>query len=266
MAWHLAPSLVTLRDEINALCPNRDKRTDGTISGYPGARSSHNYNSAGVVCALDITTGDYDGGISPSQGRALAEDIRLRLRDQPRGIPAYVIHNGLIATAGTNWAWDPYGGIDPHTSHIHVSVDWDIYTGGYPSGQADYDTTLSWNLGTLSGQGGTPLPIEKKDWFDMATSTELRTIVREEVELINRKGGVHAYRNPKDGPDAWGYITGGYGNTVKIQAELAAIKGLVSQLAGGQDIDYDRIDAGVKAALAEGIKIEGTLAAAGGGE
>ena len=170
MAWRKAYSLEVLLAEVNALFPNRDKRTDGAISGYPGSQSSHNVNSAGVVCAVDITTGNYSGGISPAEGQALAEKIRIALRDQPRGIPAYPIHymappyvsaaGPHIATAGTNWAWEPSGGSDPHTSHIHVSVDWDIYTGGAPSGQADFDTRLGWGLNTLAGQGSgiTPIP------------------------------------------------------------------------------------------------------------
>lgn len=166
MAWRIAQSLLTLLDEVNALYPDRYKGTDGGISGYtygaggvvvnPNNQSSHNINSEGVVCAFDITTGDYDGGISTKDGQALAEKVRIAIRDQPRGIPAYPIHymeppyvptpGPYIATANNNWAWAPYGGSDLHTSHLHVSVDWDVYPGGAPSGQADYDTTLPWNI------------------------------------------------------------------------------------------------------------------------
>lgn len=91
MNWTLAPALRVLLDEINAAYPNRDKRTDGTISGYPGARSSHNYNSQGFVCALDITTGDYPGGISTAEGQALAEQVRLAIKHQPRSTPRFPI-------------------------------------------------------------------------------------------------------------------------------------------------------------------------------
>ena len=276
MPWTLAPALRTLLAEVNALYPGRDKRTDGTISGYPGARSSHNYNSEGYVCALDITTGPYPGGISTAQGQALAEKVRLALKFQPRGIPAYPIHymappyvptpGPYIATAGTDWEWEPYGypGSDPHTSHLHVSVDWDIYTGGAPSGLADYLTEMSWNLGGISGQGSGTTPI-KKDWFDMATPAELRTIVREEVELLFQQGKHLAYRNPKDGPDAWALLTGTHRDAVKLVAEQAAQRGILDQLAKGQGstIDYTRIDAGVTAALAAGIKIEGTITTGG---
>lgn len=170
MTWRVAESLKTLLAEINALYPYRDKRTDGAISGYPGSISSHNINSQGVVCALDITTGNYANGISVKDGQAHAEQIRVALRDDPRGIPCYVIHymeppyvdraGPCIATANGNWVWQRYGGSSPHQDHIHVSVDWDIYTGAAPSGQADYDLTLPWNISvTVIGQGSDIKPI-----------------------------------------------------------------------------------------------------------
>lgn len=171
--WRVAGSLLTLLAEVNAAYPDRDKRTDGAISGYPGSVSSHNVNSEGVVCALDITTGDYGDGISTADGQALAEAVRIAARDQPRGIPVYPIHymappyvptpGPYIATAGTNWAWDHYFGSDLHTSHLHISADWDIPTGGSPSGQADYDSTLPWL---------TTAPLTDMD-IDMATPEQV---------------------------------------------------------------------------------------------
>lgn len=164
MSWRIARSLAVLLAEINAAYPGRDTRTDGAISGYPGSISSHNVNSEGVVCAIDITTGDYPGGISTAQGMALAEQVRIAMRDQPRGLPCYPIHHmeppyvpyagPWIATVNRNWDWQPYGGADGHTSHLHISADWDIYAGGSPSGLADYDLTLPWNISTLNPQGG----------------------------------------------------------------------------------------------------------------
>lgn len=185
MGWQLAPSLQQLLSEINTAYPNRNKGTDGTISGYtygpggvvvnPGNLSSHNINAQGYVCALDITTGNYPGGISDEEGYALAERIRIALRDQPRGDPAYAIHQmrppyvsapgAYIATANTNWAWEFYRGVDPHTSHIHVSVDWDIPAGGNQSGQADYLTTLPW----LTAAGTT-----EKELFTVAQYDEIQ--------------------------------------------------------------------------------------------
>lgn len=185
MAWRVAQSLLTLLAEVNALYPERYKGTDGSISGYtygaggvvvnPYNQSSHNINSEGVVCAFDITTGDYAGGISVAAGQALAEQIRIRVRDQPRGIPFYGIHymappyvaiaGPKICTYGTNWEWEHYSGSDLHKSHQHWSADWDVFPGGAPSGLADYDSTLPWNLTSLAGQGSgvTPTPTYTAD-------------------------------------------------------------------------------------------------------
>lgn len=180
MAWRTAYSLDTLLDEINQLYPDRDKRTDGAISGYPGATSSHNVNSDGVVCARDITTGDYPGGISPSDGIALAEQIRLALKVQPRGNPAYIIHHmeppyvpyagPWIAHGISDWEWYAYAGTDPHTSHIHVSVDWDILTGGAPSGEADYDTKLAWGL---TQNDTSQVSVDTSEEIDVAAKEEI---------------------------------------------------------------------------------------------
>lgn len=153
MAWRKAYSLEVMLAEVDALHPGRDKRTDGAISGYPGSRSSHNVNAAGVVCAVDITTGDRPGGISTADGQALAERLRIASRDQPRGITVYGIHYmapPYVAVAGPkictapDYEWRHYNGEALHKDHIHWSADTDILTGEAPTGLADYDLGLSW--------------------------------------------------------------------------------------------------------------------------
>jgi len=164
--WRAAESVKVLLSEVNALYPGRDKRTDGVISGYPGSVSSHQVNSAGVVCAVDITVGDYPNGITPAQAAVLAESIRHELKVAPRGIYAYVIYNQRMARSTHDWEWEPYKGTSPHTDHIHVSVDWDIPEGGAPSGECPYDMTDSWNLRGPS-MVATTLPTSRpvtQDW------------------------------------------------------------------------------------------------------
>lgn len=252
--WRVARSLLVLLAEVNATYPKRDKRTDGTISGYPGAISSHNPNSAGVVCALDITTGLYPGGITPAQGITLADKIRVAQRDQPRGKYAYVIHNRRIAHGDIGWTWASYTGPDPHTSHIHVSVDWDLPAGGAPSGQADYDSTLPWGI-TKTAPLGT---IEKDD--DMSA---------QDVKAINAyTADLLLYGFTSGGgkkPGVWQVVVENQRRINTVNAKLAALESVVGQLAKGQGvtIDYARIDAGVKAALADGITIDGTITAGG---
>lgn len=166
MNWRAAESVKVLLAEINALFPGRDKRTDGVISGYPGSVSSHQVNSAGVVCAVDITVGDYPNGITPAQAVVLAEAIRHELKVAPRGIYAYIIYDRRMARSTHDWEWEPYAGTSPHTDHIHVSVDWDIPEGGAPSGECPYDMTDTWNLRGLS-MVATTLPTSRpvtQDW------------------------------------------------------------------------------------------------------
>ncbi|WP_154605973.1 hypothetical protein [Arthrobacter sp. AQ5-05] len=290
MAWRIAQSLLTLLDEVNALHPDRYKGTDGGISGYtygpggvvvnPNNQSSHNINASGVVCAFDITTGDRPGGISVAAGQALAEQIRIRVRDQPRGITFYGIHymappyvdvaGPKICTYGTNWAWEPYGGDDPHTSHQHWSADWDVFPGGAPPGLADYDSTLPWNLTTLTGQSTSIERIQEDDMISPEQMLELKLFIQEDNEarhLATRD----VVRNKELG----------YGDRLFIQQAVESravvtrdvVQTAVATLATyTPGIDTAKLEAAlqeavakaVNAGLAAGVKAGATVTVAGG--
>lgn len=135
--WRLAKSLERLRDQVNARFPNRNKRSDGTIgdAAHRSRESDHNPwvrdGSIGVVTALDLTH-DLRVGLDTW---AMAEHLR-RGRD-PR--IKYVISNKRIFSSTTSaWNWRHYTGSNPHSSHIHVSVN---------STRARFDDTGDWNLG-----------------------------------------------------------------------------------------------------------------------
>ena len=137
MGWRLANSLVRLRDQVNAAYPNRNKASDGTIgdAAHASGPSDHNPNGAGVVCAMDITN-------SPQTGfdvHALADRLRVNRHPDLK----YIISNRRIAGAWTNWAWAPYNGSNPHSSHAHFSV------GRGSDGQSTppYDDTNDWAIG-----------------------------------------------------------------------------------------------------------------------
>lgn len=130
MAWRLAKSLETLRDQVNAKWPNRDKSLDGTIgdAAHQATKSDHNPNSAGVVTAMDITHDPANG----LDARKLAETL-VASRD-PR--IKYIISNAQIISSQTSpWIWRPYSGANAHRQHVHISV------------AGDYDDTRPWNLG-----------------------------------------------------------------------------------------------------------------------
>jgi hypothetical protein len=107
-----------------------------------------------------------------AQSQPLADAIRLELLTAPRGLYTYLIHHmeppyvpspgAYIAHGGPSslWQWVPYTG-DPHTSHIHVSVDWDIAAGENASGQDPYDMTDPWNIGGVSTQSETITTIQE---------------------------------------------------------------------------------------------------------
>jgi hypothetical protein len=113
MSYYLAPSLVKLRDEVNARWPNRDKASDGWIGdpSHSSRASDHNpdWNAGGVVRALDV---DKDG---IDVDAVLAEVI-----GDPR--VWYVIWDSHIYSRTYNWTKRAYSGSNPHDKHFHVSL------------------------------------------------------------------------------------------------------------------------------------------------
>ena len=111
MSYYLAASLNKLRDEVNALWPNRSRVSDGWIgdTSHQARKSDHNpdYASGGVVRAIDITR----SGINV--------DLLLKHTTNDSRV-AYVIYNHRIYQHSTGWK--PYYGSNPHTQHVHVSI------------------------------------------------------------------------------------------------------------------------------------------------
>jgi hypothetical protein len=58
---------------------------------------------------------------------------------------SYVIWNRHITGPSHGWRWDPYDGSDPHTNHMHVSVN-DVH----------HDETQDWSIGVAT--------ITQTDW------------------------------------------------------------------------------------------------------
>lgn len=116
--FYLAPSLVALRDEINAMFPHRDKTSDGWIGdpAHAARPSDHNpdYSAGGVVRAIDIDIDDHD------QSKDLVQIVLKATIGDPR--VWYVIHNGKIYSRTYGWVARTYTGTNPHKGHIHVSI------------------------------------------------------------------------------------------------------------------------------------------------
>jgi hypothetical protein len=118
--WHLAGSLVSLRDSVNAHWPKRDKTSDGGIGNEAhqaeGSGSDHNPWLHGTVRAYDFDVDGINAGWLAEQLRDLGHYGDLRLVGG-----GYVIWNHQITSPDFSH-WMPYDGADPHTSHVHVSV------------------------------------------------------------------------------------------------------------------------------------------------
>ena len=114
-----AKATQTLLDQVNEVCPARNKGSDGWIgdTAHQSTKSDHNPNSAGVVQAQDITH-DPKGGFELYK---FAEHLRTHKDKRVK----YVISNRKIFSGNAGpqpWVWRSYSGKNPHDAHVHVSV------------------------------------------------------------------------------------------------------------------------------------------------
>lgn len=109
---YLAPSLARLRTAINLRWPDRDHSSDGWIgdTAHQARVSDHNPAPSGVVRALDV---DKDGVHIPTVLAAAMLHTWVR----------YVIHDRRIFHIDNDFAPKRYTGTNPHTEHIHVSLE-----------------------------------------------------------------------------------------------------------------------------------------------
>jgi hypothetical protein len=114
----LAASLVTLRSEVNNRWPERSKVSDGWLgdTAHQARVSDHNPDANGCVHAIDVTA----AGIDPMWlVRLLIADDHKRVR--------YVIFNRKIYQRDRGWVARDYTGSNPHTHHVHVSIEHTVH-------------------------------------------------------------------------------------------------------------------------------------------
>lgn len=124
----LAPSLVQLRKEFNAIFPGRDKASDGWLgdSKHASRPSKHNPGSDGLVEALDLDE-DVDGH-DDVEGQELWNFVQHLLKlvreKHPAlyGPGAHIIYEGRIWSHARGWSERAYTGSNAHRRHVHVAV------------------------------------------------------------------------------------------------------------------------------------------------
>lgn len=119
MKPRLSKSVIQLREQADDAYPDRKRNSDGTIGDrrHSARKSDHNPDPrTGYVRALDL---DADFTKSSATAAYIADQIRIAARTDKR--ISYVIFNHKIASARSLWRWRKYKGINPHTSHIHIS-------------------------------------------------------------------------------------------------------------------------------------------------
>lgn len=121
MTWYPAPCLLTLRDEVNAAYPNRDKASDGIIGDaeHAARESDHNPDPdsipPGVVRAMDL-----DSNGAPGELTDLVRDVLAATIGDDR--VWYAIWDGKIYSRTYGWQPRVYLGTNPHDHHVHVSL------------------------------------------------------------------------------------------------------------------------------------------------
>lgn len=195
MAWRLAISLVTLRNEVNAFAPGRSKVSDGTIGdpAHAARASRHNPNRHGVVTALDLThdpVGGYDAhGHADRQRVKQAEGV---------GHPelAYIVSNRRIASLIDRWAWRVYTGSNPHSQHVH----WAVGVGPDSRPEPPYDSTQAWGVAPVVVTPPPPIdttPFPEDD--DMAVEYLFRDARYKDVFLVSAEGAQPVSGTVKEG-------------------------------------------------------------------
>jgi hypothetical protein len=124
MKPRLVKAAETLRDQVNANYPDRDKASDGWVADarhLSRGNSDHIPDNEGWVFALDLDR-DLYGKPKPDVMGDLADQLRIAARNGDNRIK-YIIFDGRICSRILNWKWRTYKGANKHTHHMHVSFD-----------------------------------------------------------------------------------------------------------------------------------------------
>lgn len=133
MAWVVVPCLNELRDQINAIAPDRDRASDGSIgdTSHSAGKSSHNPDRTGSPehadgdAADEVRARDFDVDLR-TPGLTMLEVVRHLVTGARQGRfwwLRYIIFQGVIYHRSTSWQARAYTGANSHHHHAHVNSD-----------------------------------------------------------------------------------------------------------------------------------------------
>jgi hypothetical protein len=156
MSFRVAKSLLTLRDQVNAMAPGRDTSSDGTIGdeAHRNRKSDHNPNDDGVVTAMDITH-------DPAHGVDAGELAEMLRASQDRRIKYVISNSRIFSSEKSPWQWRPYSGPNAHTKHVHVSVMGE---------KSLYDNTQPWSIEKVATLTDSPSLEAANDFVDIVAT------------------------------------------------------------------------------------------------
>lgn len=256
MAYFLAPSLVQLRNEVNAAHPGRSKASDGWVgdTAHAARKSDHNpdYSAGGIVRALDITHAGIDK----------AKLLRVAIANPST---EYVIQDWKIYTRSNGFRAAKYTGSNGHTVHTHISIRhtaaaaaakaWGYSGGGAPApgpapapGAGSVYEVARQVIAGRWGSGADRINRLRGAGYNAEA-------VQAEVNRILRGGGAPAPAPSKSNEQlAREVIAGQWGNGPDRSARLAAagfsptaVQAEVNRILGGGGSSPSRLSVGVLA-------------------
>lgn len=133
----LVPCLQRLRADVDALCPGRDRSSDGWIGdpAHQQRSSDHNDDEVGrvpirdadttpEVHALDLDVNLRTPGLTMEM---IVQHVLARCRSGAERRLRYVIYNRRIWELANGWRQRVYAGDNPHTGHAHFSASYDSW-------------------------------------------------------------------------------------------------------------------------------------------
>lgn len=195
----LVPCLVTLREEFNALNPDRDKSSDGWVGdeAHQSGDSDHNPDDSGNVHAIDV---DENINVSGVYMEDCVQTVLRRCRknnDDPDNEArlTYIIYERRIWSASDGWRECYYGGSNPHDKHAHFSAE---------SASKYANDTSPW--GIVEEWGG---PVEVSGFSD-AAKNEIRDQAYEALrQMLPGSAGISSFTALDRTHDATTNIGGG---------------------------------------------------------